>query len=97
MGNRLLGQARHRWLALRPDVGRDEPGHHNDEWRKVRVMDVARRVVSQRAISKRYLIFTSPTTSPPFASTAWTQRLLKPSFNSGYWAIIALARFRASA
>ena len=38
--DRLLGQARNRWLALRPDAGRDEPGHHSDEWRKVRIVDV---------------------------------------------------------
>src|SRR6266571_2626369 len=44
-----------------------------------------------------YFSFTRPTTSPPPESTACTQTLLKPSFNSGYLAIIALARPRASA
>src|SRR6478752_2199669 len=58
--------------------------------------DSALTRLRQRA-TKIYLIFTSPTTSPPLGSTAWTHTLLNPSFNSGYWAIIALARLRASA
>ena len=39
-----------------------------------------------------YFSFTSPTTSPPFGSTAWTHTLLNASFNSGYCATSALAR-----
>src|SRR6185312_6082179 len=97
MENRFLGQAWHRRLALRPDAGRDESGHHNDEWRKICAVEVARLARRNGLMPSSYLILTNPTTSPPFGSTAWTHTLLNPFFSSGYWAIMALARLRASA